>query len=857
MKRLIAVLSLVCIMVSTFVPASFAADGANTRANGIASMFLFQPGADLRENVTRAEFAEILCVLTDADSGMYVQVPLADMEISDELYPYVARAINLGYFAAPESGLFRPDDGVYAYQVVSTFIDILGYRPIVQSTDYTNDWAYGARLGLMNGLTVSQMDFLSKEQMAVICRNVLDVDVMEQECFGETETYKAKEGRNLLVKYYNAQYVEGVVTANGRTALMSQTEIDKNEIRIGNVTLNCGATNATTLLGYEVECWYADNNIIYIEKTAQNQSLNISSANICTSGRQEIVYTEGDKEKKARISPEADLVYNNSAVYGFDEKLLKPATGYVNLLDNNGDGRYDIVFVHEFVNYFVTNVNTTDMRVVDGIRNITVDFDADNKTSVEVYSYDHSSKSLFPVEVPSLYRKNIVSAEVSLDGQNITLIRSDVSLTGTVQAISTDASEPEITVDDTTYKLSGDLVALMNDGRLPEIKPGSTGTFYVDYTGSIAYADFTNNGYRYGYMSKAKMQSGIDGKLMVRVFTDEDTWQTFTVENKIKINGKPLDVSLAVQQLASAQIIRYKQNSKGILTDICLATDKTGETGYPGYTTDDFTVDFSGKTQKYKSKDFSFSKKYSFELGTTSIFVIPASAVDANGNVDEDAIFLADSTYFINDRNYDITVYDSDEYFIPNVIVISKTSEEAYQSRLFYLNKVSEALDEHGDEVYFITGYLNGTLCKYMYSNAEVASKLRPGDALKIALRGNGEIRLITPVASIDPENTSGYTPHSINTPGTYNYNSAVGTYVGTAFNVDYKRNTVIAFTTSSNTLYKFVGNGNVFWIFDTKEKEFIPASISDFEGTLTSGTPSRIFVMDRFLETKDIVVVK
>ena len=218
------------------------------------------------------------------------------------------------------------------------------------------------------------------------------------------------------------------------------------------------------------------------------------------------------------------------------------------------------MFVQEFKNYFVLNVNTTELCIVDGIRNITVALDSDDKTSLEVYSYNHSSKSMYPSDVLSLYRKNIVSAEVSLGGENVTLIRSDVSLTGTVEGISTDTTEPEIIIDGTAYKLSGDFASLINEGYLPEIKLGSTGEFYVDYTGSIAYADFTGNGYRYGYMSKAKMESGIGGKLMVRIFTDEDAWQSFTVENKIKINGKSLDVSEAVLNLTSPQIIKYKEN---------------------------------------------------------------------------------------------------------------------------------------------------------------------------------------------------------------------------------------------------------------------------------------------------------
>lgn len=857
MKKAIVSFLILVMMVAT-VSVSFANENEDAAVQYATQLSLFDTD-DFDAKISRAEFVKALCEATNLSATVYTDPQLSDMEASNPYYPYVARAITYGYFKRPESGMFKPDDPVYAYQAVSSFIDILGYRPAVESDDYNVDWIYGNKLGLLDGMELSKMDELTVGDVARICRNALNIDVMEQTKYGDDYAYAVSKGKNLLMKFWNAKYVEGIVQANSKTALMSQSDLEDGYVRIGDKVLKCAASNAETLLGYDVKCWWADDTIIYIEKTSNNNQITITASNISQATKAEIVYDENDSEKKVKLSNEADLIYNNLAVYDFDADLLTPKTGYITLLDNNGDKKYDVLFVHEYQNYYVLGVNYSEGRIVDGIRNGVLEVNTDDDKRVAMYSYNFNTKSLYSTSLNTIIRKNIVSAEISLDGKDITLVRSDASFSGTITTLPASADGNEIVIDGTTYRISGDYMDAIASGKSPELELGKTGTFYLDYTGNIAYADFTNSGYRYGFLNKMNLdESGFTHKFSIRLFSDEGEWVDYTFTKKLTVNGESKTCSEAADLLASPQIIKYKVNAEGVVTDIQVATDMSAQSGYAGYTDGVFTLDAVLSSQKYKSKDKSFNKKYGLEATTTTLFVIPATATAADGSVDEDAIFVADTSYFINDKTYNIKVYDSDEFFIPGVVVVNKASEENYQSRLFYINETYTSLGAEGEKVYTLSGYCNGVKCEYLCKDYDVFKNICPGDVLCIALGSGGELRLIDVIASLDPENSGTYADYSINKPGTYGYGAAVGVYIGTAYNVDYKRNSLLLYTTDKNTIYKCVGSGsNVFWIFDTKDKEFKPASINDFEGEKYSNEPSRVFVSERYYEIKDLVVVK
>ncbi|MEE1014133.1 MAG: S-layer homology domain-containing protein [Clostridia bacterium] len=849
---------LIIVMMISSVSVSFASENEDAAAQYATQLSLFETD-DYDAKISRAEFVKALCAVTNLSATVYTDPQLSDMDTSNSYYPYVARAITYGYFKRPESGMFKPNDPVYAYQAVSSFIDILGYRPAVESDDYNVDWVYGSKLGLLDGMELSKMDELTVGDAALICRNALNIDVMEQTKYGDDYAYAVSKGKNLLAKYWNAEYLEGIVKANNRTALMSQSDLDDGYVRIGEKNLKCGTSNAETLLGYQVKCWWAEDTIIYVEKTSNNNQVTITASKISEASKTEIVYDENDSEKKVKLSNEADVIYNNVAVYDFDVALLTPKTGYITLLDNNGDKKYDVIFIHEYKNYYAVGVNYSEGRIIDGIRNTVLEVNTDDDKRVAMYSYNFNTKSLYSTSLNTISKKNIISAEISLDGKDITLVRSDASFSGTITTLPASADGNEIIIDGTTYRISGDYMDAIASKQVPELELGKAGTFYLDYTGNIAYADFTNNGFRYGFLNKTSLDdAGFTHKFSIRLFSDEGEWVDYTFTKKLMINGESKTCSEAAAILASPQIIKYKENAEGAVTEIEVATDQSTQSGYPGYTEDVFTLDAVLSSQKYKSKDKSFNKKYSAEMTTTTLFVIPKTATDSDGCVDEDAIFVTDTSYFINDKTYDLKVYDSDEYFIPRVIVVTKGSEEPYQSRLFYINETYTALGDDGENVYTLSGYFKGAKCEYVCDDYDVFKNIRPGDALRIAYGSNGKLRLIDVVASLDPENNGSYAEYSINKPGTYDYGAAVGVYIGTAYNVDYKRNSLLLYTTDKNTIYKCVGSGsNVFWIFDTKDKEFKPASINDFEGEKYSNEPSRVFVSERYYEIKDLVVVK
>ena len=65
-----------------------------------------------------------------------------------------------------------------------------------------------------------------------------------------------------------------------------------------------------------------------------------------------------EKIKEAKISPYAEIIYNNALYNAANINHLKPAMGKIRLIDSNNDKNYDVVIVEEFRNVFTTSTIT-------------------------------------------------------------------------------------------------------------------------------------------------------------------------------------------------------------------------------------------------------------------------------------------------------------------------------------------------------------------------------------------------------------------------------------------------------------------------------------------------------------------
>lgn len=825
---------------------------------------MLYPDADgniiLSNTLTRAEMAGMLRRIIRAEAIPNAKLTITDMDASDPMYGDVAAVIQAGLVKEPESGLFRPNEPAFAYQLVGSLLDILGYRSVI---GMQNDWTVASRLGLFGDLSLGEKDVLNWSQAAELCYNAMYADMMIQVQYGDDAKYIKTEDANIFTQYWHATRGIGVVDGNEKTGLTVNAELDKGYVTIDGTVYKAGETDAADYIGYQVEFWYtSDNTLVYLKKL-DNNVIKISAKNIERAERNQLLYypSEGASSvKTAKLAKDVDVLYNGRALFEYTEADLKPQTGYVELIDYDANGLYDVVSVMEYTNYYITAMDSENQLVVDGLRNKTVDLDATNKVCVEIKNWQEDIQDMQAISLESLTPKGILSFIESRDGQYIVAVQSKAKVQGTITTVKESNGGMQVTINDKAYEVSADFLAQYQAGNTKAIKPepGMAAIAYLDFYGEVAYISTDLSDWQYGFMSNCSLQGTFNQKLLLRVLNDEGLWEEKEVADKLIFKGDPYKNhekvydALCTGGVVQPQIIRYQLRPDGKIANL-----ETAEAAASmGYDENKFSKDAVLTDTKYKSGDKAFGHQYSYELTTTTMFYIPEEMLDGTKKVDEDEIALLGSTYFVSDRKYNLEVYDSDPYYIPRVMVFTGYSVENYEKDILFVNEKATILDGNGEQTYLLTGYMANTLVEYVCKKKEIAEQVEVGDALKICLASDGRINKLSRVVNFSNPKSTG-TELSIGTNVEKSISDEHGFLIGTVYNVDYERKAILANTTSETELKKFSGSSMKVLIYDTEEKEFRPGDVTQAQGKLFSSSPSRIFAHDRYMETRSLVIIE
>ena len=600
MKRFLSLLIIASMLFSTgFV----LADETNTIVYGVNEMGLINAlgiaeyeEADLGRTITRGEFYKIVCLMTGYPETKNSDIIYSDLTNENEYAGYIKTLTKLGMISSFDGKIY-PDSAIKSSEAVKLVVNALGYGPMAKSRGYET---VAAQTDLYEGLKGAPAGELTVGEAVVIVHNALRADLMiETVKPGTTEKeYKIIKDSNLLSETFGVYVIEGVVEGVDITRVQGENDVRPYHIEIDGVSLNVGLTgNPYEYLGYEVEAYWRDirnfePTLIYMSKTSSNEEIIIDTDDIDSlkSGRLE-AYTEGNKKTKTyKLKNAIPVVYNGASTgKAFTEDMIEDKTGSVKLLDNDGNGVYDIVFVDIYENYVVSYVDADKMVIYDKFdtsKTICLDNTLDDPY---VTVYDESGKE---ISIASATKNNVVSVYRSADDAYQAYIRAYVSKTtvsGEVE--STELSENIITVDATEYKLSDDVISRF--GSL--IVPGTSVVMTLDVGGKVASVEADNNTkFSYGYLIGSDTEGALDSKTKFKLYTSDGEFIEVYGASNIYIDGikyKNHDEAIKTvlktvsktifgeetPETSEATVVRYALNSLGELSVI--DTPVNGTTG--------------------------------------------------------------------------------------------------------------------------------------------------------------------------------------------------------------------------------------------------------------------------------------
>lgn len=655
--------------------------------------------------VKRYEFAVLLTRVLNIDVSGYIPTTvIADV---DDLYlPYVAYVCDNGYMKVNE-GVFDPNEYVTLADVTRSLVKALGYDAKAEAMNRASAYFDVAKqLKLFDGVVTYKNDNrIQFKSLANMIYNTLFTNVLEIRSIGALIEYG--EGDMFITNVFDVYETEGRVNANAISSIEGGTTTAEN-VRIDKNLYNVGQTDISMYLGYYVKAYYKDeqggkNTIVYFDFNNDCDILVLDAAEI---SYEHLTYTyenEKNKEKDAKLSNSAVIIYNGSVMY-YDEEYMCPETGRVTLVDYNSDKKYDTVIIDSATVGIITSYNTfskkLDYKCNENGRLV--------EKTINLSDYDDNVRYLNlsgrALELSALKEGIVISLfdNVSGFGQNsepaLTIYQETNSVIGVLQSMSTSGTKKG-KINDVEYEISNSYVD--KSGVIPEI--GADGTFYFDRYGRIVSYKPANNDWNIGYLIAVKeVGSGLSPQCRVRMLVSEGNVgavKDFDIaENSLldgvkckkngraKVSNEPLFLNLN----AKPQPVRYKTDVNG-----CIKNMDTGENAVR--IDDDLRV-------LYPSSGFANLKYRNYTFGlltgikdTATVFVVPSATDD----VDDYNLYRSlKSGYFVTDLFYNIRAYAlSEEDLAADVLVVKRNDFIAGNKPVGIVTKITRAVNDEGEIV--------------------------------------------------------------------------------------------------------------------------------------------------------------
>jgi len=765
-------------------------------------------------------------------------------------------AINVasqqGMIQGDDIGTFRPDDPVLLQEAITIMVRAMGYEPAAEDKGgYPAGYLQIASNNqLLRGLTGTATQPATRGDVAQLVFNSLTVNLMEQTGFGTNTSYEVVD-KTLLYDKLNVEKAYGQITGTYETTLNGGATTDRDRIMIAGKQYLEGDTIASQLLGFNV-LYYAridkttDERTLILarEQENKNKTVRVNSDDIVSvtgdaDAVKSFVYWPSENDSNTRtasIAADAVYIYNGKYKTGVTNDMMKPTSGNVTLLDADTNGVYEIVFINQLTNLVVDTVSTVTGRVTDKYLNGSLVFDKNNESVI--YTLIKNGES---IDITDLKEWNVISYTVSDDRLLIKGYVSDAYLSGTVTEAT--AEGYRIGGSETLHKKAANYTG--------EIALRDKGNFYLDIEGKIAAVDpnavvegSQATGKNYAYLSGAAMNDKFNTTAQFKLFTMKGETVILDSASKMRLNQTySMEPSAVVTAVTGniGQIIVYETNASGAVSAIETAVDKTG-TGAPNI--GEFTMNLNREDLVYKSA--------SGKLGpvgitdTTVIFDIPTDA----GN-DTTKFSIRNKSTLANDTAYDAVVYDLQENYAANVVVItSSTGVTTPESPIFVVDYISATQNEEYEETDRVYGWQGGKEINLLAEDKSVLRKgggsdaLEQGDIFQYRTNVKGEIDGITLLFDINTKDTESV--YEVSEDLTCIYGRVTKKFSG-SINM-----------TVNGTVYNFAtGDATVYLYDSTRNKPSIQlVSAADIE-IFEEGNEARLFLKIYEDVVQEMVIIK
>lgn len=691
--------------------------------------------------VTRADFIKYVLNFRGIDSEQHTRnVGFYDV---DELSSYSAAVnagVSLGLVSGYDDGSFKPEESIMCEHAERVMVLALGGDKLLR-TGQATEHELASKLGISlneNGQTKMTYNLLTRFLIKALSAKPLLIEI------GEHKTMEYSKNDALWV-YHKTKKVSGVVDANHLTGLKSVNDAAKQKgyIKLYGTQMQYDAESYSDILGKHVEAYVCMEDeeepvIKYITETKRNKIIDLQSDMIYGSDVKFSAYNfvyenENGKETEKKLDGNTAVIYNGIAKPDYSKENISPEIGWVKLIDNNSDGKTDVL-----------NVFNADLTLVSGKVSANADLYVitdkfNNSKYVKLNSDQLDDTEIFvngePGNIGNIKEDMLVIR--GINGEHTVIYAYDNSITGKVESITDD----ELRVDGKIYKVS-------KSCDISAAKLNYEYRFYMDDRNFVFAFDKigTDNELHYGYLLdyKADTESDTLNAVVLKILTDENILERFVIRDKIKVNDKnlkleKLDELLNPNKVFSRQPIRYKLDENNNITVLHTVT-KDGMLKYEG--------EFTGAAE-YAFYADTWSQKFYQDSDTLVFYIFD--------DMDNCYVGGAFKNVVLNPRPYTHYFYNVDQKLNTVDMVVWKRSDTASQNaeailpetKPIVVTQVCQMLDSDDEARNCLIGIRGSDELKVFYNDKMIQvykdrfNEIKAGDIIYCEFDGRGNLNKI------------------------------------------------------------------------------------------------------------------
>ncbi len=732
MKKTVYLLIFILLASVSCFPASAAEkvdSDVDRKAKVLADLGILEEETFEDGTMTRGEFAGLVIKMMNVDTGAFTSV-FRDTD-ENEYAEAVAAVSSMGYMTGYGDDTFGVDDAVTYIQVIKTLICMAGYEPM----------AY-IRGGFPTGfLTVAYSEKIVRLKTADVnaAATYGDVISMLYDLLSVKVLREAVTGENVEYVYSGLFHYEklglvsgkGVVMANSLCNLVDERALGKNELLVGSAVVEAPDVDVSDYLGRYVEYFMDEEEqevVSLWRDDTELDTLEIDAADIISCDARTMQYMdENGMGRTARISQNAQTIYNGRLLYSPAEADFKPEEGSVRLVAVNGGG-YDLAVITSLQSLIVEEAGETAEGWLIRFSN------GDSAAGTDRIEIGKGSKGKNirvvlngAISTASSISKGMVvdaaaekyPAALGLSGvEAATLYVSAVTAAGTVNA----KGEQTITIGETEYDLSPGF----DRAELASLRVGEAITGYINTKGRlVGYEMKTGASEQYYYLlgvekispmsSQARLKTVTpEGKISVLECNESVSFEGYFGEayRQARVKAEKLPDLLSVGGIVKQQLLKIGLDADGFISKVSSAYEDAANQ-MPGYADEGFrlSAQWTGANgaRIYQDKVNSINSNYTLD-GSTLVFYLAGNAQT------EDDVKVGNNSILPQDKTYsNLKVYDATPLLNAGVVVIieeqltGQTPDEATcKSNVVVVENVSQCIIGTDKETYRLTGWQNG-----------------------------------------------------------------------------------------------------------------------------------------------------